>query len=155
VKSGVNPTGGAHFVFYRAPQYNYASELYVWHLTFGRGERNSGCSKSNTNGHMSNNQRQVYQGSLPRTTSDLSPSKSGQPRPAITEDTLKSVEVQIERKAFVFALKENPRGRFLRITEDVGGRRDTIIVPSTGLGEFQKLIAEMVKASESIPEKSA
>lgn len=104
---------------------------------------------------MSNNQRQVYQGSLPRTTSDLSPSKSGQPRPAITEDTLKSVEVQIERKAFVFALKENPRGRFLRITEDVGGRRDTIIVPSTGLGEFQKLIAEMVKASESIPEKSA
>ncbi len=76
-----------------------------------------------------------------------------QPRPPIQEDTLKSGEVQIERKNFVFTLKENPRGRFLRITEDVGGRRDTIIIPSTGLAEFKKLVDEMVKASEAIPEK--
>jgi hypothetical protein len=76
-----------------------------------------------------------------------------QPRPPVQEDTLKSADLQIERKSFVFSLKENPRGRFLRITEDVGGRRDTIIIPSTGLAEFKKLIDEMVKASESIPEK--
>lgn len=76
-----------------------------------------------------------------------------QPRPPVNEDTLKSAEVQIERKNFVLTLKENPRGRFLRITEDVGGRRDTIIIPSTGLAEFQKLVDEMVKASETIPEK--
>jgi hypothetical protein len=75
------------------------------------------------------------------------------PRPPVNEDTLKTGEVQIERKNFVFTLKENPRGRFLRITEDVGGRRDTIIIPSTGLAEFQKLVNEMVKASEEIPEK--
>jgi len=75
------------------------------------------------------------------------------PRPPVNEDTLKSGEVQIERKNFVFTLKENPRGRFLRITEDVGGRRDTIIIPSTGLADFKKLVDEMVKASGEIPEK--
>jgi hypothetical protein len=71
----------------------------------------------------------------------------------VNEDTLKSAEVQIERKNFVFTLKENPRGRFLRITEDVGGRRDTIIIPSTGLADFKKLVDEMVQASLEIPEK--
>ena len=80
-------------------------------------------------------------------------SKYAQPRPPVVEDTLKSGEVQIERKNFVFTLKENPRGRFLRITEDVGGRRDTIIIPSTGLAEFKKLLDEMVKASDEIPAK--
>jgi hypothetical protein len=75
------------------------------------------------------------------------------PRPPVAEDTLKTAEVQIERKFFVFTLKENPRGRFLRITEDVGGRRDTIIIPSTGLADFKKLVDEMVKASSEIPEK--
>src|SRR5579872_411260 len=78
----------------------------------------------------------------------------GQPKPHVQEDTLKSGEVQIERKNFVFTLKENPRGRFLRITEDVGGRRDTIIIPSTGLAEFKKLVDEMVKAAEEIPPKA-
>jgi hypothetical protein len=77
----------------------------------------------------------------------------GQPKPPVNEDTLKSDKVQIERKTFVFTLKENPRGRFLRITEDVGGRRDTIIIPSTGLEDFKKLLDEMVKASNELPEK--
>lgn len=79
----------------------------------------------------------------------------GQPRPPVNEDTLKSEKVQIERKTFLFTLKENPRGRFLRITEDVGGRRDTIIVPATGLEDFKKLIDEMVKASGEMPTKQA
>ena len=77
----------------------------------------------------------------------------GQPKPPVNEDTLKSEKVQIERKTFVFTLKENPRGRFLRITEDVGGRRDTIIIPSTGLEDFKKLLEQMVKASNELPEK--
>jgi PurA ssDNA and RNA-binding protein len=77
----------------------------------------------------------------------------GQPKPPVQEDTLKTEKIQIERKTFVFTLKENPRGRFLRITEDVGGRRDTIIVPSTGLEDFKKLVDEMVKASMEMPEK--
>jgi hypothetical protein len=72
---------------------------------------------------------------------------------ASNEDTLKSDKVQIERKTFLFALKENPRGRFLRITEDVGGRRDTIIIPATGLEDFKRIIDEMVKASADPPAK--
>jgi hypothetical protein len=75
-------------------------------------------------------------------------------RPAANEESLKTDRLQIERKAFVFALKENPRGRFLRITEDVGGRRDSIIVPATGLDEFKRVIDEMAKISSSTPSKT-
>ena len=72
---------------------------------------------------------------------------NGGPRPPANEETLKTEKVQIERKTFVLSLKQNPRGRFLRITEDVNGRRDTIIVPATGLADFKKLVDEMVKAN--------
>ena len=73
------------------------------------------------------------------------------PRPPVNEDTLKTDKVQIERKTFVFTLKENVRGRFLRITEDVGGRRDTIIIPAPGLEDFKKLLDEMVKVAAETP----
>ena len=72
-------------------------------------------------------------------------------KPPINEETLKTDRIQIERKTFVFALKENPRGRFLRITEDVSGRRDTIIIPAPGLEEFRKIFDSMVRASEETP----
>ena len=74
--------------------------------------------------------------------------------PPSNEETLKSDKVQIERKTFLFSLKENPRGRFLRITEDVGGRRDTIIIPAPGLEDFRKVLDDMVKASGDTPPKS-
>ena len=77
-----------------------------------------------------------------------------QPRPPVQEDTLKSGEVQIERKNLFMILKENPRGRLLRIIEDVGGRRDSIIIPATGLAEFQKLLDEMIKTSNELPPKN-
>jgi hypothetical protein len=76
------------------------------------------------------------------------------PKPPVNEETLKSAKIQIERKTFVLALKENPRGRFLRITEDVGGRRDTIIIPAPGLEDFRALLDEMVKASAETPPKT-
>ena len=78
----------------------------------------------------------------------------GPPRPHVDEDTLKSDKIQIERKTFVFMLKENLRGRFLRITEDVGGRRDTIIIPAPGLEDFKRLVDDMVKVSAETPPKS-
>ena len=59
-----------------------------------------------------------------------------------------SERISIERKQFYFDLKENPRGRFLRITEDVGGRRDTIIIPSTGLAAFIETIERAMKSDE-------
>jgi hypothetical protein len=102
---------------------------------------------------MISNERPSPFGRRPYQSQAYGASKYAQPRPPVAEDTLKSGEVQIERKNFVFTLKENPRGRFLRITEDVGGRRDTIIIPSTGLAEFKKLLDEMVKAADEIPPK--
>jgi hypothetical protein len=72
----------------------------------------------------------------------------------VPEETLKTDKIQIERKTFVFALKENPRGRFLRITEDVNGRRDTIIIPAPGLEEFKKTLDQMLRASEDNPPKA-
>jgi len=79
----------------------------------------------------------------------------GSPKSPGNEDTIKSDKVQIERKTFVFALKENPRGRFLRITEDVGGRHDTIIIPAPGLEDFKKLLDDMVRLSAETPPKPA
>lgn len=78
----------------------------------------------------------------------------GAPRTGPPEETLKTEKIQIERKTFVFALKENPRGRFLRITEDVSGRRDTIIIPAPGLEDFKNILEQMVLASSETPAKS-
>ncbi|MGO9518273.1 MAG: hypothetical protein ACLPND_14630 [Candidatus Korobacteraceae bacterium] len=67
------------------------------------------------------------------------------------ETTLKTERIQIERKTFILTLKDNPRGRFLRITEEVNGRRDNIIIPSTGLEEFKRLFQEMIEAEVALP----
>lgn len=56
-------------------------------------------------------------------------------------------KLQIERKTFLLSLKQNARGRFLRITEDVNGRRDTIIIPATGLDDFKRAFDVMVNAN--------
>jgi hypothetical protein len=82
------------------------------------------------------------------------PSYNAGPKGSVNEETLKTDKIQIERKTFVFALKENPRGRFLRITEDVSGRRDTIIIPAPGLEDFKKIIDQMVQASSDTPPPS-
>lgn len=79
----------------------------------------------------------------------------GSPKPPVNEDTIRSDKIQIERKTFLFSLKENPRGRFLRITEDVGGRRDTIIIPAPGLEDFKKVFEDMVRAANETPPKSS
>lgn len=59
------------------------------------------------------------------------------------EQTIASEKIQIERKVFFFDLKENQRGILLRITEDVRGHRDTIIVPATGLKDFAEALKRM------------
>lgn len=64
------------------------------------------------------------------------------------DDVLKSEKLAVERKNFFFDLKENPRGRFLRITEDVNGRRDTIIIPAPGLEDFRRVIDQMIEATQ-------
>ena len=68
------------------------------------------------------------------------------------DNELFSEQVQVERKFFSFDLRENPRGRFLKITEDVGGRRDAIIIPTTGLEEIRDIIDRAIHANQAIPE---
>jgi hypothetical protein len=97
---------------------------------------------------MISNERPSPFGQRPRTQNAPSP------KPPVNETTLRSDKIQIERKTFLFTLKENPRGRFLRITEDVSGRRDTIIIPAPGLGDFRKMIEAMEKASAQTPPQS-
>ena len=77
------------------------------------------------------------------------PSYGGKPNNK--EDTLRTEKIQVERKTFIFTLKENPRGRFLRITEDVGGRRDTIILPATGLDDFSQVLQQMCETYSELP----
>ena len=49
---------------------------------------------------------------------------------------LASEKVVSGRKIFFLDYKENSRGRVLKITEDVNGRRDTIMVPDEALDDF-------------------
>ena len=65
------------------------------------------------------------------------------------DNVIASRELQVERKHFVVEFRENERGRFLRITEEAHGRRNTIIVPSTGLNEFNTAIDDVVVAANN------
>ncbi len=62
------------------------------------------------------------------------------------DDIIKSETIGVERKNFIFDLRENPRGRFLRITEDANGRRDAIVIPAPGLEEFRRVLDEIIEA---------
>jgi hypothetical protein len=73
------------------------------------------------------------------------------PKPRIIETTLDQSELIIERKTFTLVLKENPRGRFLRIVENGGSKYCSVIVPFAGMKDFQKILADMVKAAATIP----
>jgi hypothetical protein len=63
------------------------------------------------------------------------------------DDVLKSENITVERKNFIFDLRENPRGRFLRITEDANGRRDSIVIPAPGLEDFRRVLDDIITAN--------
>lgn len=56
-----------------------------------------------------------------------------------------SEKIVNDRKVFFLDLKENNRGRFLKITEDVGGRRDTIMLPAEAFQEFAEALNRLVE----------
>ena len=64
------------------------------------------------------------------------------------DSVIEAKELQIERKRFHVEFRENERGKFLRITEEAHGRRNTIIVPSTGLDDFTAAIGEVLGAGQ-------
>lgn len=69
------------------------------------------------------------------------------------DSIIEAKQLQIERKSFFVELRENDRGRFLRITEESGGRRNTIIVPGTGINDFTAAIGQV--ASVGLSDNSA
>jgi hypothetical protein len=71
--------------------------------------------------------------------------RSSEDRPIHTEKIL------ADRKIFFLDLKENDRGQFVKITEDVRGRRDTIMVPVEFLDDFIGALEDIREASD-LPE---
>lgn len=51
-------------------------------------------------------------------------------------DLLHTEKILADRKIFFLDLKQNSRGMVVKITEDVGGNRDTIMLPAEILGDF-------------------
>jgi len=64
------------------------------------------------------------------------------------DNIIASRELQVERKHFFIEYRENDRGRFLKIIEEAHGRRNTIIIPSTGLDEFTAAVDEVLDTAD-------
>ena len=56
--------------------------------------------------------------------------------------------LQVEHKLFYFDLKENPRGRYLKISEKTSATRSTIIVPFDGISWFLDLFNYYVNSDK-------
>ncbi|WOK96753.1 transcription factor Pur-alpha 1 [Canna indica] len=56
--------------------------------------------------------------------------------------------LQFEHKLFYFDLKENPRGRYLKISEKTSATRSTIIVPVDGIVWFINLVDYYINTDE-------
>jgi hypothetical protein len=66
------------------------------------------------------------------------------------DEPLMTEKIIAERKIFFLDLKENDRGRFIKITEDVGGRRDTIMVPAVALKDFHDALQRIIAYEETL-----
>ena len=67
------------------------------------------------------------------------------------DNIIEARELQIERKYFYVELRQNDRGKFLRIIEEAHGRRNSIIVPCTGVDEFTAALSEVLTNNGSAP----
>lgn len=65
---------------------------------------------------------------------------------------LASETLTIDRKKFYIDLRENARGRVLKITEDVGGRRDTLMLPAPALREFIEALQRIAEYEQTLTE---
>ena len=64
---------------------------------------------------------------------------------------LRMETLQVERKVITLILRENPRGRFLRIIEEVNGRRDMVVIPAAGLRGLRDALDRIIDTDESLP----
>jgi len=67
----------------------------------------------------------------------------------VESELLHTEKILADRKTFFLDLKENSRGRVVKITEDVGGNRDTIMVPSEILGDFIAALTDIQATNDS------
>ena len=67
----------------------------------------------------------------------------------VESDLLHTEKILADRKTFFLDLKENSRGRVVKITEDVGGNRDTIMVPAEILGDFIAALNDIKATADS------
>lgn len=66
------------------------------------------------------------------------------------QQPLYSEKIFSDRKIFFMDLKENDRGRFVKITEDVRGRRDTIMLPVDVLDDFLEALNRVADFDEDL-----
>ncbi len=64
-------------------------------------------------------------------------------------DLLHTEKIIADRKVFFLDLKENQRGKVVKITEDVAGNRDTIMVPAEILGDFIAALQDIKATADS------
>lgn len=64
-------------------------------------------------------------------------------------DLLHTEKILADRKVFFLDLKRNNRGMVVKITEDVGGNRDTIMVPAEILGDFIAALTDIQATADS------
>lgn len=95
--------------------------------------------------------RQPYQKPFPHTQTHQA---YGNQPPRPQDDTLTTIDFAVERKTYRLALKENPRGRFVRITESNGTHFNSVVIPASGLADFLRTLKEVV-ASEVMAENEA
>jgi hypothetical protein len=60
------------------------------------------------------------------------------------EKTLYTKKIITRNKAFFLDLKENPNGKFLKVTESNGEKRSFVFIPEEGLKEFSESLNEMI-----------
>lgn len=58
-------------------------------------------------------------------------------------DRLHTEKIIADRKTFYLDLLENARGKVIKITEDVSGNRDTIMVPAEILNDFIEALTDI------------
>ncbi len=64
------------------------------------------------------------------------------------DDLLHTEKILADRKTFYLDLKENARGKVVKITEEVSGNRDTIMVPAEILGDFIAALTDIQVTAE-------
>lgn len=71
----------------------------------------------------------------------------------MNQEDLHTEKIIADRKIFFLDLKENARGRVVKITEDVSGNRDTIMVPAEILGDFIEALTDIKETADNQEEE--